>query len=203
MKKIRTVYGVGINDSEGPVEKRAMAGGKKILLWCCPFYVRWREILARCYSEKCQRKNPTYIGCLAADEWHRFSVFKEWMGRQPWLGNHIDKDLLCPGNKVYGPDACVFVSQGLNNFLTDHARARGMHPIGVSFHGGLSKLRATCSNPFSGVIEHLGYFDCPLTAHEAWRARKHQHACQYADLQTDPRIAQALRTRYLADKEII
>lgn len=201
MGKTKIVYGIGINDFGGPVEKRARVDGRKILLWCCPFYVRWREMLARCYSEKFQQKHPSYIGCSIVDEWHLFSNFKSWMEGQPWQFNQIDKDVLCPGNKSYGPETCIFISQALNKFLTDHRAARGLYPLGVSLHKTRNKLRATCSDPFGGTLEHLGYFDCPSAAHEAWRQRKHQHALRYADMQTDKRIADALRSRYSIYRE--
>lgn len=55
---------------------------------------------------------------------------------------------------------------------------------------------ARCNNPFTLARECLGFFQDPDAAHEAWRARKHEHACVYADMQTDPRIAKALRARY-------
>lgn len=201
MKKIKIVYGVGVNDSEGPVEKRSRVDGRKILLWCCPFYVRWREMLARCYSEKFQQKHPSYIGCSTVEEWHLFSNFKSWMEGQPWPGNQIDKDVLFPGNKSYGPHTCIFISQELNKFLTDHRAARGDYPIGVSFHSVWKKFQASCSSPFSRSIEFLGYFECQNKAHEAWRQRKHQHALRYAEMQTDQRIADALRSRYSTYRE--
>lgn len=201
MKTKTLVYGVGVNDSAEPVEKRLRIGGRKLLIWACPFHVRWREMLTRCYSEKFQVKHPSYIGCSVTSDWHLFSNFKSWMESQPWQENQTDKDILYPGSRIYGPETCAFVSQQLNKFTTDHRAARGDFPVGVSFHKALRKFQASCSNPFAGAIDFLGYFNCPLMAHEAWRKRKHQHACRYADMQSDPRVAQALRTRYLPGTE--
>ena len=56
------------------------------------------------------------------------------MEKQDWEGKFIDKDLLFPGNKVYGPDTCVFVTRQLNNLFTDHG-GRGPHKQGVYKHG--------------------------------------------------------------------
>lgn len=117
---------------------------------------------------------------------------------QDWEGKHLDKDILRPANKVYGPDACVFVPGQLNAFLNDRGAARGEYPIGVTWNRQRGKLLARCCNPFTRKLEHLGYFTDSAEAHEAWRARKHQHAIRYADMQTDSRIAAALRTRYAA-----
>lgn len=115
---------------------------------------------------------------------------------QKWEGMSLDKDIIVLGNKVYGPDTCVFVPCQVNNFLTDHGAARGAWPIGVSWGEEACKFKARCRNPITGKQEHLGYFTDPAEAHEAWRARKHQHALRYAEQQTDSRIAAALRTRY-------
>lgn len=113
-----------------------------------------------------------------------------------WKNNELDKDLLFPGNKVYSPDTCIFISGDLNKFLNENGSSRGEYPLGVSNHKTSGKIQAGCSNPRTGRREHLGYFPCPEEANKAWRARKHEHACWYADQQIDPRIAAALRARY-------
>lgn len=193
----RMVDGVGLNDAGYPVTAEETIDGRRKRLWTCPFYRAWRSMLTRCYSAKCHEKFPTYIGCSVAPEWLKFSVFREWMLAQKWDDGHLDKDLLAPGNKVYGPDTCVFVSSQINTFMSDCGAARGQWPIGVHWNKSNGKFLAKCRNPFSGKEDHLGYYTCPASAHEAWRKRKYELACQYADQQTDPRIASALRTRYL------
>lgn len=187
------VCGMGINDSDYPVRKRLKGRGNRNM---CPFYMVWANMLKRCYSEQSLKADPTYKSCFVAPEWLYFSSFRSWMTMQDWKGKHLDKDLLSPGNKVYSPDKCVFIDPALNLFLTDRARARGRWPIGVKQDKRDGKFVATCSNPFTGKIESLGYHSTPEAAHLAWRAKKHEHACRYADLQTDPRIARALRERY-------
>lgn len=198
----RSVYGVGLNDADYSVtlvEKTSTTGvgRSSVTIGQCPIYEAWKGMLRRCYSKKLHAINPTYIGCSVASEWLSFSVFRAWMAKQSWEGSQLDKDILIPGNKVYSPETCVFVSRELNSFMTDSGSARGQLPIGVDWH--LGKFRANCNNPFSGAKEHLGYFADPNKAHEAWRARKHELACQYADMQTDPRVAAALRSRYLQE----
>jgi hypothetical protein len=118
------------------------------------------------------------------------------MKTQDWEGKHLDKDILLPGNKMYSPDTCIFVSPALNTFLIDCGAAKGKWPIGVCWNKRFGKFAAQCSNPFTGKRGHIGNFNCPEKAHEAWRARKHEHALRYAEMQTDPRIAEALRTRF-------
>jgi hypothetical protein len=193
-KNKKLVCGVGTNDAD--YEVHPTINGKKVM---CPFYMAWAEMLRRCYSAKFQARRPTYIGCSVAPEWWSFMTFRAWMIEQDWQDRDLDKDLLIPGNKVYSPQTCVFVSNGLNNFANDHAAGRGEFPIGVDWHKQKGKLRAQCRNPFTGKKEHLGLFTCPDAAHEAWRKRKHELALQIAALHADPRIAAALSIRYLPE----
>lgn len=112
-------------------------------------------------------------------------------------GKQLDKDILIPGNKLYSKDTCVFVSRKLNTFLNDHGMASGPYPTGVSWHKATSMFSAQCSDPATGRSKHLGLFETPEEAYLVWKAKKHEHALAYAEQQTDPRIAEALRTRYL------
>lgn len=188
----KLVCGVGINDADYAVKPEV--DGKRTY---CPFYVTWSNMLSRCYDAKYQAKYPTYIGCSVSLEWRSFMAFKFWMEQQEWRGNALDKDLLISGNKTYSPDTCVFVSLATNNFTTENTAARGDCPIGVSWHGRSKRYEACCRNPFIKKKENLGYFDCPNEAHLAWKKRKHELACQLAELQADGRVANALRLRYL------
>lgn len=194
--KSKLVCGIGVNDADYPVYVCSVIAGKQKNLWTCPFYKVWASMLDRCYSTKSQASKPTYIGCSVAPEWHSFSTFRAWMLVQDWEGKQLDKDMLAPGNKLYGADTCVFVSGQLNKFMTDSGATRGDRPTGVTWRKGSGKFQARCRNPLTKKVEHLGLFDCPNAAHEAWRSRKHELACIYAEMQTDPRISAALRTRY-------
>lgn len=197
IKLHKLICGVVYNDANYQVGIYANIAGKRKRLWACPIYQSWMEMIKRCYSANIQAKQPTYIGCTVAPEWHSFMAFRAWMIKQEWKGNQLDKDILIQGNKVYSSDTCVFVSQKLNGFMNDHGARRGEWPLGVSWYKRSQMFRARCNNPFTGRTESLGYFSDQNEAHEAWRKRKHQHACTYADMQTDPRIAKALRTRFL------
>lgn len=191
----RLVFGVGLND----YRRTHNHGYLGVHSGKCPIYRTWVHILRRCYDPKTLMIRPTYQGCEIADDWKTFSLFCEWMIKQQWQGMHIDKDILLPGNKIYGPDTCVFISPNLNVFLTDRGRARGEYPLGVTCpRPGI--FRARCWNPFNGKRDFLGDYKSQADAHQAWKRAKHQHACQYAELQSDPRVSAALRIRY-ADKD--
>ncbi len=198
-RKRGVVYGVGINDAEYNVTLHDDVDGKRKIVWTCPYYRRWVNMIVRCYSYKCHERQPTYMGCSVCEDWLTFSNFKCWMESQDWEGKHLDKDLLISGNKEYGPDVCVFVTPVENTFTLDSGSIRGEYPIGVYFNKDLNKFEAQCGNPFIKEHEYLGLFDCPDQAHLAWKNRKHELACQLAESEhvTDERVAQALRTRYL------
>ncbi|WCO82202.1 hypothetical protein vBPpSSYP_220 [Pseudomonas phage vB_PpS_SYP] len=120
-------------------------------------------------------------------------TFREWMMQQDWENKDLDKDLLLPGNKVYGPDTCVFVDKATNYFLTDSKAIRGEYPIGVT-KGHKDKYYAYIKE--NGERKHLGTFDSPEEAHEAWYSRKRELAIALSLTQTDRRVADALLLRF-------
>lgn len=82
-------------------------------------YVCWKSMLERCYSEKLHKRKPTYQDCYVCQEWHNFQNFADWFSKNysyetmhKW---QLDKDIIVPGNRVYGPDTCCFVPNDINN----------------------------------------------------------------------------------------
>lgn len=201
--KTKRLYGVGINDADYMVGVNAPAdaGGRKVRIWSCPFYVAWRGMLARCYERPIKVYRPTYGVCSVDTAWLTFSVFKYWMEKQPWEGNQLDKDLLVPGNKVYSAGTCLFLPSEINKFLLECGALRGKYPIGVCWHKPSRKFAAKCCNPLTRKQEHIGYFHCPNEAHLAWATRKLEHAKALAAQQTDPRVAKALVDRFTGKYE--
>lgn len=200
-KNKKLVHGMGLNDSDYAVQKFETLGyidgkQKQKQTWICAYYSTWRNMLERCYSDKFQERYPTYKGCTVSVEWLTFSNFKLWMEGQQWEGQHLDKDLLIEGNKVYSKNTCVFVSPLVNTFTNDQRAKRGELQLGVSWDKRVEKLRARCQNPFTKKGEFLGHFTCELEAHEAWLKRKLELAHELAAIQTDPRVAKALIDRY-------
>jgi|SRR5690554_94420 len=201
MKLRKLVYGVGTNDADYVVQKLETIGyvdgkRKQKTVWTCPYYQTWKNMLERCFSIKCQERNPTYKGCSVSEEWLTFSKFKSWMEKQDFEGKQLDKDLLYEGNKVYSAETCVFVTQMVNKFTNDHGARRGDWLIGVSLDKRRDKFQSRCKNPFTRRNEFLGYFDSEQEAHEAWLKRKLELAHDLAAIQTDERVAEALIRRY-------
>jgi hypothetical protein len=197
----KLVHGLGINDVDYKISRSIelpKTDGKRNqkIVWICPYYQKWQNMLYRC-GEKYQKAHPSYTGCTIHPDWIYLSSFIKWVDSQPnkdWQTSFLDKDVLRVGNKVYSPNNCAFVEERVNKFILDRSAARGEYLIGCYLHRG--KFKAKCGNPFTKESDTLGYFHTELEAHLAWKAKKHELACQLADLQSDPRVAEALRKRY-------
>lgn len=191
----KLIQGVGINDAG---YSTTVVKDNKVI-FKCPYYKRWSDMLKRCYSSNYHESRPTYKDCSVSEEWLTFSNFKVWMEAQDWEGKHLDKDIISEGNRVYSCENCVFIHPLINNFTLTSSATRGEYLLGVFKEKGRDSFRVNCCSPFSKKCEKLGSFSTELEAHLAWRKRKHELALQLADSEyvTDERIANALRTRYL------
>jgi hypothetical protein len=202
-KKSVLLYGVGFNDVDYRVYRTANIDGKYKNIWICPYYRKWADLLKRCFCEKLQQNRPTYKGCSLFEDWLYFSNFIKWVDNQPnkdWQNCDLDKDLLLQNNKFYSPENCVFVGSKVNSFILKKTDG-GHYLTGVYWNIKNNKFLAQCTDPFGLNGRYIGLFDSELEAHKAWQAKKHEYACQLADLQEDPRVAKALRERYAPDKD--
>ncbi len=81
-------------------------------------YDYWNQMLRRCYDKQFQERQPTYKGCIVSEEWHNFQNFAKWFDENYYEieGEKIslDKDLLKQNNKIYSPNTCCFLPQGIN-----------------------------------------------------------------------------------------
>jgi hypothetical protein len=178
---------VAVNDADYPVNWSCNGKLKR-----CPIFSAWKDMVRRCCNLDYQKKHPSYIGASICDEWLIFSEFHRWAINQDYLGNRLDKDIILKGNKHYSPETCAFVSPELNQFVVGSSDSSG-----VSWHKHANKFISQCRNSITGKREHLGYFTDEALAHESWRKRKHELACQLADMQKDQRVSESLRLRYL------
>ncbi len=193
-KSAKLLYGVAYN-SKG--RYKAFSNGKKTKA-----YITWWHMIRRCYNPEVQVKNPTYIGCSVASEWHDFQDFAEWYYSQKdhSMGYELDKDVLVRGNKVYSPNNCTLLPQPLNALLNDHRAARGKYPQGVCFHKSSGKIMGTFTT--NGKTKYLGLFDCPNKAHKAYKLAKEAYvkekALEWQD-HISPDVFQALMNWQLTD----
>ena len=180
------LYGIGINDADYPVTKTIQGEDKRKATWRCPYYIRWNNMLERCYSNKSQEKRPTYKGCSVCEGWLLFSTFKKWMEQQEWEGRALDKDFLIEGNKVYSPDTCVFIPIKLNSFITTAGSIRGDYPLGVNYKKKDKDMINEHSKPYVSYISnqsykrvYLGYYFTPEEAHQVYLKAKLEQCVEY------------------------
>jgi len=187
----RFVYGVGINDADYTVSKHVRGlGGKEV--WRCPYYTRWNGILRRCYDEKYHIRQPHYKGCSICEEWKTFSNFKRWMEQQDWEDKHIDKDILVPGNREYGPTTCLFVSKDLNNLILENHTKEKKYSTGVEeTKEGRFKVQV---NQHAGKT-YLGCYDTIEEALEVHNKAKSEYIIEVANGLTTEDTSDVERTR--------
>ena len=166
--RTKLVYGVGINDYKGNTKYNHVH---------IPSYHTCVQMLKRCYSQDFLSKHATYIGCKVCDEWLRFSNFKEWFDNNYVEGYCLDKDIFsCKSNKVYSPDTCCFVPNEINVLLCKSDAKRGKMPIGVYERKMVNgyKYVAYVNNNIQKHF-HLGTFDTPEEAFQAYKQAKESH----------------------------
>ena len=182
-RKRKLVFGVGLNDADYAVKPRI--NGAQVE---CPYYVSWKDMLKRGYSELYHDAYPTYADVTVCAEWRSFMTFREWMEGEDWEGKALDKDIIISGNREYRPDRCLFVSPAVNNLLCSSDGSRGAYPCGVSNH--CRGYRAHMS--YYGKLKHLGYFDTVNEAEQVYKKAKKRYIEEVAATQTDARIRDGL-----------
>ena len=181
----KPLYGIGVNDAD--YITRPKVNGKVVY---CPYFQVWKGIFTRCYNQKFLAKQPTYMGCSVDERWHSFMAFRYWMKQQEWDELHLDKDIIVPGNKIYSPETCVFVTKDVNSLLNANTKIRGKWPQGVAWHKASMKFIANLSVRKKRV--HLGLFEDPSEAHSVYLQAKAAHIREIAMEQKDTRVRDGL-----------
>lgn len=145
-------------------------------------YRAWKDMLRRCYDKKFLEINKSYKGCSVHPYWHNFQNFADWyVNHESYgLGYHLDKDLLCTGNKIYSADTCSMLPREINNLLPKSNCLRGSYPIGVCLHKREEKYMTSISR--FGKNCFLGYFDTPEEAFKVFKFAKEMYIKEVANL---------------------
>lgn len=135
-------------------------------------YIKWHDMIHRCYNEKFHKRQPQYKGCTVCVEWLNYSNFKIWYDQHkiPGMTLDLDKDILFKENKIYSPETCCFVSHTINALFLSRKEARGEYPIGVSYEKEKKKFRACMA--FMGKQIKLGTFDTAEAAFARYKEYK-------------------------------
>ena len=159
-----------------------------------PEYVHWSSMLTRSYYEEYHKRFPTYIGCSVDEQWHNFQEFAEWCQWQPGhnMGHVLDKDVLVQGNKVYGPETCVFVPPELNSIIVTQVKPGKGTPAGISYQNSYGRYIVSCA--VDGKNKNLGRYKCATEAFGVYKEFKEnlvkERAEKYKDV-LDERAYQA------------
>lgn len=155
-------------------------------------YDVWSGMLRRCYCSKSLSKQPSYAGCSVHPDWHNFQVFAKWFESQnKGVGYHIDKDLIDPKKREYGPDFSVLIPSEINTLIYYSRPINYDLPVGVSKRG--NRYRASIT--ISGKNKDLGCFDTKEEAFSTYKAAREMHVKRMANLYKsviDPRVYRAL-----------
>ncbi len=152
-------------------------------------YLKWHDMIHRCYNAKFLKRQPQYRGCTVCEEWLNYSNFKVWYDKNKIVGMDLDldKDILFKGNKAYSPETCCFVSHVINTLFLSKKADRGDYPIGVSYDKCKKKYRAEMS--FMGKQIKLGWFGTAESAFARYKEYKEDFirdmAVQYRDEMPD------------------
>lgn len=160
--KRKLVEGIGYNDVEYLTSQRENT---------CPILVKWKSMLRRC--NKNIKDLPTYVDCLVEDKWKRFSNFKNWIEKQGDFENlTLDKDLLYPGNKIYGEAYCCLIPHRMNAIINLSVKGRGQYPYGVTFNKKSPKLKFSASICWDKSKSYIGSYETQDAAHKIWQEYK-------------------------------
>ena len=93
----------------------------------CESYLRWHNMMNRCYNDKFHEREPQYIGCYVCEEWLNYSNFKTWFDKNKIQGMSLDldKDILFKGNKEYCAETVAFVPHIINTLFVNGKKNRG------------------------------------------------------------------------------
>lgn len=144
-------------------------------------YKIWNHIMERCYSEEYHSKYETYKDCSVCEEWHNFQNFARWYEENYYEVEgermELDKDILIKGNKVYSPETCIFVPQGINSLFIKANKLRGDLPIGVTRNRG----RLMVSFSKYGKQQVIYGFNNPIEAFNAYKEHKEEYIKEVAE----------------------
>jgi hypothetical protein len=138
-------------------------------------YSKWMSMINRCYNVKNVNHDKSYRNASVCKEWHNFQNFAQWYedNWKPHMeGWHLDKDILLKENKIYSPETCCFVPSEVNRSVVMN-RKNTLLPLGVRKH--YKKYKASISNL------HIGVFNTPEEAFEAYKTAKEKYIKEIAD----------------------
>ncbi len=161
-------------------------------------YRTWNHMITRCYSEKQQIIQPSYMGCSVDERWYNFQVFAEWFENNYIEGFALDKDILVKGNKIYSPETCCFVPLQINQLFSVNSINRGNTPIGVRVSRNLFQVS------LKKFGKHITYGSYKTTdeAFKVFKYHKELYIKEVADIWKDKITTETYQALYNYQVEI-
>ena len=180
------IYGVGVNDVMIPEFSKTRT------------YRTWGGMIRRTGKRDPNMHNfDSYKDCNLDPRWYKLSVFKEWIEQwDDYENKEIDKDILIPGNKDYGPDSCLMVRPFVNLWFKPNA-AKGDLPRGVSWNPAWRRgkspnpYRAQIT-PIGGKRTGLGYYSTVEKASTVFESARKEQLKILIETETDLKVKNAL-----------
>ncbi len=160
----RTTFGIGYLGCNNP-----SASDKDI-------YVKWANMMQRCYSEEVHKNKSYYIPCTADIEWLNFSNYREWHKKNS-MGDRkvdLDKDVLIPGNTVYGSETCTLIPHFTNTIF----ESRGLD-TNIVLNNDTGKYDVTMS--ILSTKKDVGAFDTHEEAQKGYIEYKQNYIRDFAE----------------------
>lgn len=139
---------------------------------------RWCSLISRCQDENHPRfKDYGFVGVTICEQWldkeNFLTTARELPGYDEELllaGKlHLDKDLRVPGNKIYSPDTCAFVTLEENN----KCKPNQMKAItAISPSGDIHEFTNQSDFAKSNLLRQSSISDClsgKLKTHAGWK----------------------------------
>lgn len=146
-------------------------------------FIKWHDMMNRCYNVKTQMRHKQYEGCTVCEEWHNYTNFKKWYEEHCYQVDDermdLDKDILCKGNKVYSPDTCIIVPHNINTLFLFGQAKRGKYPVGVHFDSERGKYRTSLN--IDGEKKKSGRWDTPEEAFAEYKNLKEAEILKMAN----------------------
>lgn len=116
-----------------------------------------------------------YEDISICEDWFWRSKFDAWYEEQKLIQPqidilHLEKDILIPNNKVYCPEACIFVPDWFNLQFIERGKDRGDYPMGATpYKNG---FMCNIGDGSGKTKKYLGFYKTPEEAHREWQKAK-------------------------------
>lgn len=146
-------------------------------------YNIWKEMFRRCYDEQFKINNPTYNECIVVESWFNYQNFAQWYYQnlpktEEKLIFNLDKDILFPGNKIYGPNTCCIIPEKLNCIFVKPSIERDL-PVGVTKSPTKGKYVASLSK--NQIRYNLGTFTTIEEAFKTYKIEKEKYVKEVSE----------------------